>query len=447
MFAKLRIKNFKCLQDTGDLDIRPLTILVGPNSSGKSSLLQMLLMLRQTVDSTDISNPLATNDGWVQMGAYPEFIYRREYRRELEVNFELIGFIQRRITRKGRARRPKKLFLKAVFCYNRKTTQIELKEKETSLDDNLNERVVRDQKRKKYSAVLSYLEKGKPKEWRRDNVTPIKFYDFGLSLKRREKPENVERFFSIQELFSGLGNIIETEFRKLFYLGPLRGIPRRFYGTSGQAPQDVGTAGERAVDVLWFCHRSESKRIRKVEEEARKWLRKLDIASDIRLDRISRGNYYRVVIIDPATRVETSLADIGFGSSQVLPVIIESFYTPPGSVILMEQPEIHLHPKAQSILGDLFIEAAADANRTFIVETHSEHVLARIRRRIAEGKIDREKIAIYYFEPTPEGTHIHEVTLNRQGQYESFPEGFFEEDVVEAFEHLKAIKGSGSKWI
>ncbi len=445
MLTKLRIKNFKCLQDTGDLEIRPLTLLVGPNSSGKSSLLQMLLMLRQTVDSTDINNPLAANNGWVQMGAYPEFIYKGEYRRELEVILEFAEFIPHRISRKEHDKRGGKLSVKAVFCYNRKTTQIELKEREISLNNKDCERIIREQKGKKYSAVLSYLEEGESKEWRRDDVKPMKFYDLTLTLKRGEKIEDFKKTLHGLERFHRLGFIVEMEFRNLFYLGPLREFPKRFYVTSGQSPQDVGTRGERAVDVLWFSHRSKSKRIRKIEEETRNWLKEFNIANDIRLDRVSRGNYYRVVVIDPATEVETNLADIGFGASQTLPIIIESFYAPPGSIILIEQPEIHLHPKAQSILGDLFIRAAIGANRTFIIETHSEHILARVRRRIAEKKIEKEKVAIYYFEPTSDGTRIHEVTLNEQGQYESFPEGFFEEDVVEAFEHLKAIKGLGSK--
>jgi predicted ATPase len=220
MITKLRIKNLKCLQDTGDLDIRPLTFLVGPNSSGKSTLLQMLLMLRQTIDSTDIDNPLAANDGWVQMGAYPDFIFKGETRRHLEVG---IGFEMFRIA------------------------------------------------------------------W-------------------------------------------------------------------GSPP--------------------------------------------------------------PSLRISLN------------------------SAILIEQPEIHLHPGAQSILGDLFIDAATEqkGKRTFIIETHSEHILARVRRRIAEKRLSKDQVAIYYFNPTSEGTQIQEVTLNEQGQYESFPDGFFEEDVMEAFEHLKALK-------
>ncbi len=96
MLTGLTIKNFKCFQNTGCIRIAPLTFFVGPNSSGKSSILKMLLMLKQTVDSTDIDNPLVSNGGWVEMGAYPEFIYKGEVGRELEVDLQIDVKTQKR---------------------------------------------------------------------------------------------------------------------------------------------------------------------------------------------------------------------------------------------------------------------------------------------------------------------------------------------------------------
>ncbi len=109
------------------------------------------------------------------------------------------------------------------------------------------------------------------------------------------------------------------------------------------------------------------------------------------------------------------------------------------SLILIEQPEIHLHPKAQSILGDLFIAASNNGKRHFIIETHSEHLLSRVRRRIAEGKIKKEDVIIYYFENTFDGTNIKQLKLNDKGQYNAFPKGFFEEAYDEAVKHLEAL--------
>ncbi|MFA0759699.1 MAG: hypothetical protein NOOUEUKL_002381, partial [Candidatus Fervidibacter sp.] len=88
MLTKLRIRNFKCFEDTGEMEIRPLTLLVGPNSSGKSSIMQFLLALRQTIESPDIQVAFAPNDSWVRLGSYPDFIFRHEWQRELEAMLE-----------------------------------------------------------------------------------------------------------------------------------------------------------------------------------------------------------------------------------------------------------------------------------------------------------------------------------------------------------------------
>ncbi|MBI3949652.1 MAG: DUF3696 domain-containing protein [Acidobacteria bacterium] len=210
------------------------------------------------------------------------------------------------------------------------------------------------------------------------------------------------------------------------------------YVTSGQAPQDVGFRGERAVDVLWLSHRTE--RLQSLVDRIQYWIKEFRFASQFKLEQLGETNHYRVLFSDPSTNVEVNLSDVGFGASQLLPIIIECLYYPPGSLLLMEQPEIHLHPKAQAHLGDLFVEAAKQENRRMMIETHSEHVLARVRRRIAEGKIERGDVAIYYFEPTPEGSHVREIKLNELGQFEEFPEGFFEEDLEEAFAHLEAMR-------
>jgi predicted ATPase len=445
MLTDLGIKNFKCFQDTKNLEIRPLTFLVGPNSSGKSSILKMLLMLKQTIDSTDIDNPLLSNGNLIEMGAYPEFIYKGELNRDLEVNFNILidpeiykHRIPPNIIEREHRSKEQNLFIKLLLSYNRKTTRVRLKESEIRLNDQIREHLIRGQNRI-YAVDSYYMGTDKLIDWHRYNVKPIKFCGFDLAVRRSEKPEKIilEPYYE-SHIFR---SIVESEFRNMFYIGPLRDFPKRIYVASGQAPRDVETRGQRAVDILWFSHRSGHRSIKKIEEEVRYWFKEFAIANDIKLEPIGKGSiYYRLVIIDHATGAEVNFVDIGFGASQTLPIIIQSFYAPKDSILLIEQPEIHLHPKAQSIIGDLFIKAINGADRTFIIETHSEHILARVRRRIAEKQIEKDKVAIYYFEPTEDGTCIKQVTLNDQGQYVDFPKGFFEEDLNEAFEHLKAIQ-------
>jgi len=422
--TKLRIKNFKCFEDTGEMEIRPLTVLLGPNSSGKSSIMQFLLALRQTIESPDIQTAFAPNDSWVRLGSYPDFIFRHQWQRELEAMLE---FAEQRLD---------KLRLKVRWRYNKKTTQIQLKESELVYnDDEVTQQIVR--KAHGYEAILkSALEDGK--EWRYDAL-PIHFHKFTTRIKRGEKPTDLSQLLLHHPRVLIVQGFAESGLRRLFYLGPLREFPQRSYVISGQAPSDVGVRGERSAEVLWFATRTKRQQQRMLESINR-WVKEFGIAKEIKLQRLGRSNQYQVLFVDAATNLPVNIADVGFGASQLLPIIVQGFYAPPGSVLLIEQPEIHLHPKAQATLGDLLMEVVKTGDRQAIVETHSEHLLARIQRRIAEQKFSHEQVAIYYFEPTPDGTKIHRIELDEYGQLaEPIPEGFFEEGWREALAQIVAI--------
>ncbi|MCS6805949.1 MAG: DUF3696 domain-containing protein [Acidobacteriota bacterium] len=443
MLTKLRIVNFKCLADTGELEIRPLTFLVGPNSSGKSSLFQALLALRQTVDSADIENPLAANDGWVKLGGYSDFVHRHETNRRLEFYLDFFWLLPEELQKlfpTWRVTSQSDFRLRVAFHYDPQTTQVKLAEGELSVarPAQFSQRVrLQDVPEAHYECQLKWPQDGDEKEWRFETVQPIKFYGFAVS------PQQVQEGM-LGLLYSQILSLaLQNELQNLLYIGPLREYPQRVYVTSGQVPQHVGTRGERAVEVLWAAHRTErlSQLLRRVQD----WVKEFGIASGLKLNRLGKTNHYTVVLIDPNTGLEVNLSDVGFGASQLVPIIVGCLYAPLGCLLLIEQPEIHLHPKAQAQLGDLFIEATQQKDRRVIIETHSEHILARVRRRIAEGKIGREDVAIYYFQPTPRGSQVREIMLNKYGQYEDFPEGFFEEDFEEAFAHLQAMRNKIKK--
>jgi predicted ATPase len=437
MITKLRIKNFKCLQDTQDLEIRPLTILVGPNSSGKSAVLKMLLMLRQTLDSSDPSSPLTTSGNLIKGGTYPDFIFNGEKKRDLEVTLTF----ENPNRSKKKPDSLQELSLTAIYTYNPRNAQIKLKKSDIRTD-KATQTIKLAPSGRRYTVEITYTEKGKIQRYNIDKfpIRPIKFFDFVIRTRTKKPPKELMETLSKSETFI-FRYIISQELLNVFYLGPLRDHPKRAYFPSGEAPQDVGIRGERAVDVLWFSEQNDQK-IRRLTSKMQKWFQEFGFSKDICLERLSKGSspIYQVAITDRNTDFKANISDVGFGISQALPIIVESFYAPSGSLILIEQPEIHLHPRAQTTLGDLFIDAIREKDRRFIIETHSEHMLARIRRRIAENKLDKSEIAIYYFNPTPAGTQISEITLNEYGQYLSFPDGFFVEDFDETFEHLKAIR-------
>jgi hypothetical protein len=162
-------------------------------------------------------------------------------------------------------------------------------------------------------------------------------------------------------------------------------------------------------------------------------------------DLLPGDGHLQLRLHDPKRDVWVALQDVGVGTSQVLPIILESL-AQTNKLIAIEQPELHLHPALQAELGDVFIESALGENKnTFLLETHSEHLLLRIMKRMrqtAEGKLPEgvppvrpEDVALLFVSPGPEGSVVQDIGLNERGELiKAWPGGFFEEGFNEMFD-------------
>ncbi len=449
MFKQLRIKNFKSLADTGDLAIKPLTILVGHNSSGKSALFKALLALKQTAESRDLQSPLVVKGNYVELGSYGDFIYGHDLSRVFSVEAGLstsptLSFFAYRLLNPYQQTSEippstEDLGIGVEFQYNQRTQQIQVREVSATQGPLDLLRVTRD-RAGVYKAKTPFLI---------GDSTLNKFYLLGpelldLSGSGKASLEESRRALDHSSLLSGFGQFIQGLLGHVFYLGPLRAAPERYYIAGGETPQDVGLRGERTVDVLRMHRRrpsfltkgASSKELGEMVEE---WVKRFGFSIEIRFSQAS-PTVYEVHFVDPHIEIPVNIADVGFGASQVLPVIVEGFYSPPDSTFLIEQPEIHLHPKAQATLGDLLVDLSKN-HRQIILETHSEHIINRVQLRIADETIGRSDVAIYYFESTEQGTQIREVSLTEYGQYvnETLPKDFFDENYTETYSLTKVI--------
>jgi predicted ATPase len=135
---------------------------------------------------------------------------------------------------------------------------------------------------------------------------------------------------------------------------------------------------------------------------------------------------------------EVLITDVGFGVSQILPVLVLCYYVPEHSTVLLEHPEIHLHPSAQSGLADVFIDVIRNRNLQIIVESHSEHLLRRFQRRIAEEKLASNEAAFYFCEMGGGGSSLTPLELDLIGQISNWPKDFFGDEFGEMAEITKA---------
>ena len=171
----------------------------------------------------------------------------------------------------------------------------------------------------------------------------------------------------------------------------------------------------------------------------------MGLIEEFRVSPISKQRQdYEVKVRTKGSEDWVDLPDVGFGISQVLPVLVQCFYAPEGSIILMEQPEIHLHPSAQSALADVMIdvinsrENGNDRNIQLVIETHSEHFLRRLQRRIAEDAISQEEVSVYFANNSKTPATLEPLQIDIFGNIKNWPENFFGDEMGDITEQAKA---------
>jgi predicted ATPase len=228
-------------------------------------------------------------------------------------------------------------------------------------------------------------------------------------------------------------------------LGPLRDHPQRTYQWSGDTPEDVGQKGEYAIAAILaaeaekrMINRGPKKKTQPFSALIAGWLQDLGIIHSFEVRPVAKGRKeYEVLIKTGASSAEVKITDVGFGVSQVLPALVQAFYCPAHSVVWMEQPEIHLHPQVQAELADVFVsavrarEGGLDRNIQLIIESHSEHLLLRLQRRIAEGELSPDDVAIYFCKRGDVATELEPLKLDMYGDIANWPDRFFGDEMAD----------------
>jgi len=444
MITELSATNFKSWKKIEKMRLAPLTGLFGTNSSGKTSILQLLLMLKQTLESSDRAQVLEFGDekSLTNLGSFREVVFGHE--KPGAMDFALHWILPKELVIKNPDRKTSTLFTTKQLAFTCKvgengSDRLAVAELEYELSSQ------RFQMKRKGQGVAKYelLSEGggfhfaRPQGRPWDLPAPVKFYGF---------PDQVYSYYQNAGFLADLQLALEDLFGQVYYLGPLREFPQRYYTWRGSEPADMGRRGERVVDALLakeqlgaYISPGRGRPRQTIEARVAYWLKHLGLIHDFKVEPIAEGsNIYQVRVQKTPSSAQVLITDVGFGVSQILPVLALCYYVPEGSILLLEQPEIHLHPSVQSDLADVLIDAMKNRKLQIIVESHSEHLLRRLQRRVADQTITPEQTALYFCEAGDSGSQLRRLDVDLYGGIMNWPQDFFGDEFKEMAETTKA---------
>lgn len=427
MFKHIRMKNFKSWKDSGEVKLAPLTGFFGTNSSGKSSLLQMLLLLKQTVDSDEFIF-FGDENSLVNLGNFAEVIHNHEKKEELELECGYIpwdpSLIDEIIPTDEVVIATDPAHQKFTFNMGLQLNWLSNRGAFQNYDLNY---------------YYPFSNSGTV------SVVSVNLTDPASQMKKCYGVGIDDKCFNNRRLdfvkMKTLAREFESLFDHVFFLGPTRVHPQRNFRWVGTHPKNVGHFGDKTIDALLSSRIDQlttpfkEQRV-PIEERISAWFQEMDLAYSFSLERTEQD--YEVRIQRSPDSAEVTLTDMGYGLSQFLPVLVLCYYAPEYSTLILEQPGMHLHPKVQSQLADLLIEVVTERNLQVLVESHSEHLLNRLQRRVAEEKIDADQTAVYFCQNDKGVSTIEHLEMDKLGNIKNWPPNFFGDEMGDLFAMTEA---------
>lgn len=460
MIRMIKLSRFKAFREAS-LAISPITIVAGQNSSGKSSIIQAINAVTQSTLGRAFPFDLVLNGDRAHLGGFKNVVHGHNARNSFGIGIEFDDQGER-------------VLLDATFKKSDEEGHLFPRLVEISIGQSGDFKIEWNQKRQQFCVTISpsediiELEKqhlhtviqrliaseGKSKEkiqafiesfGSNDSNSAVRAVGQLISAAAEETKEGlwVDAKTIAALLSEASHNPIFESFRRrssealsrlrrsCSYIGPVRAVPSRYYPLAGADGIDSAGEGMSRVLAKWKDRRSA------LIAELKAALSKLELAGD--LSAIVEHDEFLKVLIKPFGRgAQDSLADVGFGLSQVMPMIVADLNLPDGGGLLINQPEIHLHPSSQALLANYFSERRG--RRQYIVETHSEYLINRLRLLVVKGQLPANEVSIIYCAADDKGgSVVYPITIGSNGALEGAPQEFFSTYSADAFGIAMAV--------
>ena len=433
VFSRIWVKGYKSFHEEQSVEIRPLTILAGANSSGKSSIMQPLLLLKQTLDATSDPGALLLDGPNISFTSAEQMLSRiagKPCSSSFSVGIQMAN-----------------LKLSLTFAKEaRKGFDIEVMEyaageKSYALKRGMSEGEILPLLPEPYKSIkgrIPGLASGKfPWVVGRERC----FLSFALTRPQAPSPE-----YSFGDIYVSPSHQFVKPIRDIIHLPALRGNPERTYKKVSTGPNFPGTFETYAASMVAYWQIEKDARLdklgRALEVMGLTWkvaAKQLDDTQiELKVGRLThpiRGSAHDLV----------NIVDVGFGVSQSLPVLVALLCAQPGQLVYLEQPELHLHPKAQRRLAGI-LRGAIEQEAVVVVETHSELLLREVQTLVAKGKLDKKNVILHWFARDKEtgSTTVASAELDDKGAYGSWPEDFDVTKLASEKEYLDAVEVRGN---
>ncbi|MDO9454151.1 MAG: AAA family ATPase [Stagnimonas sp.] len=402
----LTVENFKGIKERQVFTIKPITLLIGANSSGKSSCIHALAALAQTVKLAASNRAIVLDDEYAQvhLGRFIEVIHSKSYSDSMKIGFSMEKAGRNVAYEKGKfiLDKDKPINIEHSFKSTKRTQDVTI---EQAIFESNGSKLKVDKKAKIYSAEFN------------GSKVEAQINTRGLRLRflpQQSASKNRASFFESFVFSEASNDLISEELRKVFYLGPFRQSPLRRYPTKGAAPTEVGAQGEMAITLL--ANEYVQQKNRPNISQIGRWLQEIGLARSIDIARIGKSDLFDLNVTLP-DGANLPMADLGYGVSQVLPVLAQCSYAPKGATLLFEQPELHLHPAAAKKLGTVFAEVTKKKGLRIVAETHSRELFHQILQEIREGNLSLNDVCAYTVERKNGCSVFKSIEIEQDGEH------------------------------
>jgi len=439
---RVYINNFKCIKNL-DIVLPKITILAGANSSGKSSIINAILGAIQSKAYPFYYSP---NGDYVDMGDFREIITDHKSDEVFDVNISLndngnsITYTAR-YTDEIMSRMPKLV----TGSYESSTLKLDIQSNNNfvinykhkpendptvNLFGSVEWNTAIDKFFKDTSETILKIvgpKKGKQKDQPSNKVKdPSSMFSLGnlegiveVSSPNDINDKNVDNYFARNEIIRA--SKVLGQFNGNFnYISSFRLAPQRTNYLKPHSRLKITKFGDNCLDQIvdWEQNNKE------LHKKLTTILSELQLAERVRVLRM-RGGRYDIRIKTHKDAPMASLSDVGFGVSQLLPIIVADLQLQKGSTLIVSQPEIHLHPSSQANLAEHFVNNANADNKRYILETHSEYMINRIRYLITSGAIKEKDVNLIFLDKTCNSCTPYIIKLQKNGQIKGAPDNFF----------------------